>query len=351
MQRISVQRLSKAILIYKNSRSLSTKSNVLSSSSSSSSLATTKGRNNDNNTSSSLIRSSAGQNNASTYEPSPVTAFAKQDDRRTFILGSDRYGFNVNNIRMRGSVLCFPNFTLLWNVTSVRNISPRSIAPVHMIKPRVELCIIGVTSSKKGEKGRMEEEDENVNPALFGYLSRKGVALEVMSTANAIATFNLLQAEDRPVCAALISREPMSRDDACLYTDDVYKLETDRDREILSALATDVLPQDRDKFITDGGRSSVDAASEFEARNAAAAQAAMQKRIKEDQDRRLAAASEIEHERLSKQFGYPGMMYKDPKILGSNNTTLGEKESEDELDINLERSRRSSILKKRANRK
>lgn len=314
-------------------------------------VATNEGGN--NNTS--LSRSSAGQHSPSAYAASPVTAFARQDDRRTQILGSDRYGFNVNNIRMRGSVLCFPNFTLLWNVTSVRNISPRSIAPVHMIKPRVELCIIGATTrSKRGAKGLLEEEDENVNPALFGYLSRKGVALEVMSTANAIATFNLLQAEDRPVCAALISREPMSRDDACLYTDDVYKLETDRDREILSALATDVLPQDRDKFITDGRASGIDSAAEFEARNAAAAQVATQRRLKEAQTRRLSAASEVEHERLSKQFGYPGMQYSDPKIQGSSSTSLGEKDSEDDeangLNINLERSRRSSILKKKGSK-
>ena len=322
----------------------STKSNL---------VATNEGGN--NNTS--LSRSSAGQHSPSAYAASPVTAFARQDDRRTQILGSDRYGFNVNNIRMRGSVLCFPNFTLLWNVTSVRNISPRSIAPVHMIKPRVELCIIGATTrSKRGAKGLLEEEDENVNPALFGYLSRKGVALEVMSTANAIATFNLLQAEDRPVCAALISREPMSRDDACLYTDDVYKLETDRDREILSALATDVLPQDRDKFITDGRASGtgIDSAAEFEARNAAAAQVATQRRLKEAQTRRLSAASEVEHERLSKQFGYPGMQYSDPKIQGSSSTSLGEKDSEDDeangLNINLERSRRSSILKKKGSK-
>jgi uncharacterized protein len=340
---MAISRLSKTwkFLSNKSSSSLKSFSSLIPSSENNSSLSRVS------QTSPSTLR-----------EPSPVTAFARQDDRRTHILGSDRFGFNVNNIRMRGSVLCFPNFTLLWNVTSVRNISPRSIAPIHMIKPRVELCIIGTTSTKKrfksgsgGGKIHEEDDDENVNPALFGYLSRKGVALEVMSTANAIATFNLLQAEDRPVCAALISREPISRDDACLYTDDAYKLETERDREILSALATDVLPKDRHKFITDGNISRTDSVAEFEARNEAVALAATQKSLQEAHLKKLSLASETEHMRLSKQFGYPGMIYKDPKIFAGKNsmnstTTLGEvNDDSDDLDINKERIRRSNIYK------
>jgi hypothetical protein len=38
------------------------------------------------------------------------------------------------------------------------------------------------------------------------------------SQAHAISTFNLLQSEGRAVAAALVSLEPVSRDEACLYT-------------------------------------------------------------------------------------------------------------------------------------
>lgn len=47
-----------------------------------------------------------------------------------------RYGFTVNNIHMRGSVLVFRNFSLLWNVQRIVDVTPRNIAIAHMISPR-----------------------------------------------------------------------------------------------------------------------------------------------------------------------------------------------------------------------
>lgn len=92
-------------------------------------------------------------------------------DGRTQILGSDKWGFNVNGIYMRGSVLAFGNFSLLWNVTSVVDISPRSLSPVHMVLPKPDLLLIGTGPTYL-----------NINPAVYGYLSRKGIAVEAMST-------------------------------------------------------------------------------------------------------------------------------------------------------------------------
>ena len=62
-----------------------------------------------------------------------------RQDGTTTLGGPDKWGFSVNGVYMRGSILAFASFSLLWDVTRVVDISPRSIAPVHMVKPKPEL--------------------------------------------------------------------------------------------------------------------------------------------------------------------------------------------------------------------
>lgn len=69
---------------------------------------------------------------------------------------------------------------------------------------------------------------------------------------NAIATFNVLVSQERHACAALVSRTPVSRDDASLYLPNADLLVTEQDRQVMKALADDVLPEDRDRLLTDG---------------------------------------------------------------------------------------------------
>ena len=83
----------------------------------------------------------------------------------------DRYGVTVNGIRMRGSVIVFGSFALLWNVRSVAEVAPRNTAVVHAVRPKVELLLIGAG-----------DVSPNVNPSLYGYFQRRGVAVEPMST-------------------------------------------------------------------------------------------------------------------------------------------------------------------------
>jgi len=268
--------------------------------------------------------------------PPPITAYARQDDRRTHILGHDRYGYTVNSIRMRGSVLCFPNFTLLWSPTRVRDVSPRSLAPVHMIRPKVELVLLGTGGFGAGAREDEQRDCEDVNPALFNYLSRKGVALESMPTPAAIATFNMLANEGRAVCAALVSRAPVDRDEASLFTADAYAAATPEDRVALRALAEDVLPQDRDRLLTAGGagagadagagagagagapvlaRWDSEAALEHEraAQRAREAERAAARADAAARERR----ADVESAALAQRFGYPGSQVhrRDPKIF------------------------------------
>ena len=72
---------------------------------------------------------------------------------------------------MRGSVLVFGAYTLLWNVPRVVDISPRNAAPVHMLRPKIDIFLIGTGDTSV-----------NVHPALYGYFARKGIAVEAMST-------------------------------------------------------------------------------------------------------------------------------------------------------------------------
>lgn len=92
-------------------------------------------------------------------------------DGLTTIVGHDKYGFNVSGVFMRGSVLVFPRYTLLWNVAKAVDVSPRSMAPFHMMNPKPELVIVGTGLGAYS----------NINPACYAYLSRKGISLEVMN--------------------------------------------------------------------------------------------------------------------------------------------------------------------------
>ena len=49
----------------------------------------------------------------------------------------DEYGFTVNGIQMRGPVIVFPEFCLLWNVPSIQEATVEAFTPVWCLKPNV----------------------------------------------------------------------------------------------------------------------------------------------------------------------------------------------------------------------
>jgi uncharacterized protein len=165
------------------------------------------------------------------------------DDSMSHIRAHDKFGFTVNNIHMRGSVLVFKNFTMLWNVSNVVDISPRNTALIHVMRPKVDIFLIGTGD-------RME----NINPSMYGYFQRKGISVEPMSNTHAIAQFNLLNAEGRNVAVALLSRTPVSRDEACFYTPKLHV--TDSDKRFLEALSKDYSIETATKLIEGGSTST-----------------------------------------------------------------------------------------------
>lgn len=114
---------------------------------------------------------------------------------------------------------------------------------------------------------------------------------------HAIATFNTLVQEGRRVAAGLISRSPVSRDDACLYTPDWTDRETDDDKRLKEALR-------RDSYGGEGGgqkliTGSTDDTSIANKNVVDISAAAGSKRIVEE-----AVA-------LAQQYGYPGALQSD----------------------------------------
>jgi len=102
-----------------------------------------------------------------------VSSMLAQQDRMSVIQAHDKYGFTVNGIHMRGSVLVFPNYTLLWSPTRLVDVCPRNTAVVHMVRPKVELLLLGTGVG------------ENVNPSMYAYFQRRGISVEPMSTVRA----------------------------------------------------------------------------------------------------------------------------------------------------------------------
>ena len=71
---------------------------------------------------------------------SSLANLVEQDDALSQVTAHDKYGFKVNGVHLRGSVLVFRNFSLLWNVQRSVDIAPRNAAVVHMVEPRVGVC-------------------------------------------------------------------------------------------------------------------------------------------------------------------------------------------------------------------
>lgn len=78
-----------------------------------------------------------------------------------------------------------------WPVTSVTELTSEDFAPVLQYEP--EIILLGTGTVQTFPDG-----------SLMAGLARRHIGLEVMDTAAACRTYNILMAEDRRVAAALI---------------------------------------------------------------------------------------------------------------------------------------------------
>ena len=52
-------------------------------------------------------------------------------------------GFTVNGVSLKGSLLLLPHLRLFFNVPTLQQLTPRSLDLLRLVKPEVELLLIG----------------------------------------------------------------------------------------------------------------------------------------------------------------------------------------------------------------
>lgn len=140
---------------------------------------------------------------------------------------------------------------------------------------------------------------------------------------HAISTFNVLNQEGRRVAAALMSREPLTRDDACVYTPEALE-ETDADRRLRQALAVD--PEklgegaDAGRLLTDGLGSGVGDAADMAAalRRGTVEEGGAKAKpepASSDDSRLWGGKRDRLDSLLTVQYGYPGALPPDVPII------------------------------------
>ena len=129
------------------------------------------------------------------------------DSPRNVIQGYSANGIQVNNITYLGSQLIFPDLTLLWDVEKIEDITKESLNFVIHAEPKVDTLLIGTGKT-------FVNLDEEIVDWLYSY----GVTADVMSTAHACQTFNVLNQEDRRIAAAVLPMETTHREEIIAST-------------------------------------------------------------------------------------------------------------------------------------
>lgn len=125
---------------------------------------------------------------------------AEGQQMRSSIRAFGDRSFQVNNVKVRQSVLLFPHSFLAWNVSRFEDITIDSLAPFTLLYPTLELLFIGC--------GKHAPSPLRLAPEIHQFFREQGIMLEVTTTPNAATTFNILNAEHRHVGAALLTMLP-----------------------------------------------------------------------------------------------------------------------------------------------
>ena len=103
-------------------------------------------------------------------------------------------GFRFAGMSHRGSLLCLPSGIWAWPVSDAADISEANLAQVFADTSEIGLFLLGTGG-----------EPATIDPALRRRFSEAKLTLEVMRTAHAANTYNILLGEGRRVGAALIA--------------------------------------------------------------------------------------------------------------------------------------------------
>jgi len=108
------------------------------------------------------------------------------------IIGYSDSEIHINHEHYRQSLLLMPDhLDTQWGATSIDALCQAHLAPIQALEPEVLLLGTGAQQQFPARE-------------LMLTLIQAGIGLEVMDTASACRTYNLLMAEGRRVLAALI---------------------------------------------------------------------------------------------------------------------------------------------------
>jgi len=135
------------------------------------------------------------------YEgPGKTTVAILNEDSAGLINMVDSYavdGFRLNDdTKILGPCVIFPTQILAWKVSGAEDISEESLALFTILDPKLDVLVIG--------HGLTNGARNPVDPKTILKMRQKGLNIEVLSTENAISTYNFLVEEGRVVAAALI---------------------------------------------------------------------------------------------------------------------------------------------------
>lgn len=124
-----------------------------------------------------------------------VGAPREDDAPRLQVRGYGNHCFQVNETLVHGSVLLLPKTFFMWKVKSVEDITIESLSVFQFVYPRLEVLFIGMGARMPGP----------LDPAIAKHFRSRGIIVEASDSANAAATYNVMNGEGRNVAAALFS--------------------------------------------------------------------------------------------------------------------------------------------------
>ncbi|XP_055856104.1 NADH dehydrogenase [ubiquinone] 1 alpha subcomplex assembly factor 3 [Episyrphus balteatus] len=125
-----------------------------------------------------------------------VNILNKELDLGLMINGFSQYGFRLNNdMVIVGPMAIFPRSVLSWNISSFEEINEDSLSIFYTLEPKIDVLVIGIGDQKVTPQLSMK---------IIQFMKKYKINVEILTTEQACATFNFLNAESRMVAAALI---------------------------------------------------------------------------------------------------------------------------------------------------
>ena len=104
-------------------------------------------------------------------------------------------------LHMHGSILAFPHGCFLWKgILTPKDVTVESLVPPLLLHSQLEYVFIGFNQPSDSQDNMLQGELQRIQAAL----RHKNIVVEQMNLANAMGTFNILNAEDRQVAVALV---------------------------------------------------------------------------------------------------------------------------------------------------